>query len=131
MNGAATMLTLKLRPDTPQHYENITFDGITLKGTGRLINLAPWTQFFDLQGQPPPSRKVNGLTLKNIRGEYGTFGVVRGNPGDALRDFTFENVDVKLTNGAANLAVLENLKTRNFLINGQPYVPAPPAPKVP
>lgn len=54
--------------------------------------------------------------------------VVRGNPGDVLRDFTFENVDVKLNNGAANLAVMENLKTKNFLINGQPYAPAPAAP---
>ncbi len=71
---------------------------------------------------------MNGITLKNIRGDYGTFGVVRGNPGDVLRDFTFENVDVKLTNGAANLAVLENLTTRNFLINGHPCAPAPATP---
>ena len=74
MSGRATLLTLKLRPDTPQHYEHITLDGITLKGSGRLLNVAPWTQFFDLQGQPPPARTVNDIVLKNIHGEYGAFG---------------------------------------------------------
>lgn len=117
--------------DSSQHYENITFDGITLKGTGRLINVAPWTQFFDLQGQPPPSREVNGITLKNVHGDYGSFGTVRGNAGDVLRDFTFENVDVKLTTGTANLNVVTNLATRNFLINGQPYTPPPATPPAP
>ena len=32
MSGRATLLTLKLRPDTPQHYEHITMDGIKLAG---------------------------------------------------------------------------------------------------
>jgi parallel beta-helix repeat protein len=125
MSGRATMLTLKLRPDTPQHYEDITLDGITLKGTGRLVNMAPWTQFFDLQGQPPPSREVNGVVLKNIHGEYGSFGPLRGNPGDVLRDFTLENIDVKLKDPAVHLDALEKLTVKNVTINGAPYVPAP------
>ncbi len=127
MSGRATLLTLKLRPDTPQHYENIVLDGIMLKGTGRLINCAPWTQFFDLQGQPPPSRKVNGIVLKNVHGTYGAFGTLKGNPGDDLRDFTFENIDVKLdpANGRDRLVLgaIENFTTMNVTINGQPYTP--------
>jgi alpha-L-rhamnosidase len=125
MSGRATLLTIKLRPDTPQHYENIVLDGITLKGTGRLINCAPWTQFFDLQGQPPPSRKVNGIVLKNVHGTYGAFGTLKGNPGDDLRDFTFENIDVKLdpANGRDRLVLgkIENFTAKNVTINGQPY----------
>ena len=131
MSGRATLLTLKLRPDTPQHYENITMDGITLAGGGRLINCAPWTQFFDLQGQPPPSRQVNNVTLRNIHGEYGSFGTLRGNPGDILRDITLENIDVKFTGPQANtdkltLGTTENLQLKNIVVNGKPY--APPAP---
>ncbi len=123
MSGRATLLTLKLRPDTPQHYENITLDGITLKGTGRLINCAPWTQFFDLQGQPPPSRRVNGIVLKNIHGEYGSFGSLRGNPGDVLTDFTLENIDVKLRDEPLRLGPVENFSVKNVAINGKPFTP--------
>src|SRR6185436_15184490 len=97
MTGRATVLTLKLRPDTPQHYEHITLDGITLAGGGRIINCAPWTQFFDLKGHPAPVRRVNNITLRNLRGEYGAFGTLRGNPGDTLRNITLENIDVKLS----------------------------------
>jgi alpha-L-rhamnosidase len=130
MSGGATLLTLKLRPDTPQHYEDITLEEITLKGTGRLLNVAPWTQFFDLQGQPPPSRRVNRITLRNLRGTYGAFGTLRGNPGDVLADFTLENVDVTLdtANGRdrLNLGRVENLAARDVRINGQPWTPSSP-----
>ena len=132
MSGRATVLTLKLRPDTPQHYENITLDGIKLAGGGRLINVAPWTQFFDLKGQPPPSRTVNNITLRNISGEYGSFGTLRGNPGDVLRDITLENVNIKLGNDRFAPGPTENCVVKNVVVNGKPYVlpaavPATPA----
>ena len=121
MSGRATVLTLKLRPDTPQHYENIVLDGIKLTGSGRLLNVAPWTQFFDLQGRPPPSRTVNNVTLRNISGSYRALGVLRGNPGDVLRDITLENIDLKLTEEKFELGQVENLVLKNVVINGRPF----------
>ena len=127
MSGSATLLTLKLRPDTPQHYEHITMDGIKLAGTGRLINCAPWTQFFDLKGQPPPSRMVNDVTIRNVSGTYGAFGQLRGNPGDVIRDITLENIDVKLNGPRGgdrlNLGKVDNLVVKNVVVNGQPFQP--------
>ena len=123
MSGRATLLTLKLRPDTPQHYEHITLDGITLKGSGRLLNVAPWTQFFDLQGQPSPARTVNDIVLKNIHGEYGAFGSLRGNQGDVLRDITLENINLTLRDEALRLGPVENFSAKNVVLNGKPYVP--------
>ncbi len=133
MSGSATLLTLKLRPDTPQHYENITMDGITLKGAGRLLNVAPWTQFFDLKGQPAPKRTVNNVTLRNVRGAYRSLGTLRGNPGDTLRDITLENIDVKLADEKFALGPTENLVVKNVNVNGKPWVlpavlAAPPPP---
>lgn len=128
MTGRATMLTLKLRPDTPQLYENITMDGITLAGEGRVLNVAPWTQFFDLQGHPPPTRAVRNITLRNIRGTYGAFGTLRGNPGDVLQDIVLENVDVKLGNARLDLGAASALVTKNVMVNGEPYTPPAPAP---
>ena len=121
MSGRATLLTLKLRPDTPQHYENITLDGIRLAGGGRLLNVAPWTQFFDLQGQLAPARTVNNITLRNIRGEYRSLGTLQGNPGDTLRDITLENVDVRLADESFALGPVANLALRNVVVNGRPF----------
>jgi len=129
MSGRATVLTLKLRPDTPQHYEHITLDGIRLAGGGRLLNVAPWMQFFDLQGQPPPSRQVNNITLRNISGSYRALGVLDGNPGDILRDITLENIDVKLADENFRTGAVENLVMKNVTVNGRPFAVAPPAPK--
>jgi len=131
MTGHATMLTLKLRPDTPQHYENITMENIRLAGSGRLLKVAPWMQFFDLKGQPPPSRRVNNITLRNITGSYRMLGTLSGSAGDVLRDITLENVDVQLTENRFRLGPVENLQLRNVTVNGQPFVlPAvtPPPP---
>lgn len=129
ISGRATLLTLKLRPDTPQHYEHIVMDGITLtggEGGGRILNVAPWTQFFDLKGQPPPKRIVNNVTLRNVRGEFRTLGTLRGNPGDTLRDLTLENIELKLADEKFALGPTDNLVVRNVRVNGRPFVPPPP-----
>ena len=135
ISGRATMLTLKLRPDTPQHYEHITFDGITLTGGGgggRVVNVAPWTQFFDLKGQPSPARTVNDVTLRNVRGECRSLGTLRGNPGDVLRDITLENIDLKLTDEKFAVGPTDNLVVKNVTVNGRPFVvPAPLAAPAP
>lgn len=122
LTGNATMLTLKLRPDTPQHYEHITLENITLKGRGRLINVAPWRQFFNLEGQPPPTQEVNDITLRNIHGTYGAFGVLRANPGDVLKNFTFENIDVRLRYPMFRPAHVQHFVIRHVIVNGKPLV---------
>lgn len=123
MSGHATVLTLKLRPDTPQHYENITIDGIRLAGGGRLLNVAPWLQFFDLKGQPPPSRQVNNITLRNITGSYHTLGILSGNAGDVLRDITLEHIDVQLADETFRLGPVENLVLKNVKVNQRTFTP--------
>jgi polygalacturonase len=121
MSGSATVLTLKLRPDTPQHYENILVDGIKLTGTGRLLNVAPWRQFFDLQGQPPPARQVNNVTIRNVSGSYREIGILRASPGDTVSDFTLENIDVKLTDERFSPVDVKNFAVKNMTVNGKPY----------
>jgi polygalacturonase len=121
ISGNATLLTLKLRPDTPQHYEHITMDGITLKGGGRILNVAPWTQFFDLKGQPPPSRTVNDVVIRNVTGEFRTLGTLRGNPGDKLSGITLENFNVTLADEKFALGQVDNLALKNVVVNGKAF----------
>jgi len=79
--GRTNLLTLKLRPDTPQHHSDIVIDGIKLSGTGRILQVAPWTQFFDLKGHPAPTRTVENITIRNVSGDYRTLAFVAGQPG--------------------------------------------------
>ena len=80
------------------------FRNITLNGTGPLINVSPWTQYEDLQGQPRPMHTVRNITLRDIKGTYGSFGQIRPNPGDVIEDITLENIDVTLTNPVPKFA---------------------------
>lgn len=121
ITGDATMLTLKLRPDTPQHYENILIDGIELGSQGRMLNVAPWKQFFDLKGYPSPQRTVNNITIRNVTGACSTLGTLRGNEGDVLRDITLENVALKLSNTRLETDGVKNFVVKNVVFNGQPF----------
>lgn len=119
ITGDATVLTLKLRPDTPQHYENILIEDITLAGSGRVLNVAPWTQFFDLKGHTPPKREVNHITLRNIRGTFHNLGTLGGNPGDTLRDITLSNIDLKLADDSFAPEKVTRLVMDNVRLNGR------------
>ena len=133
ITGNAKMLNLKLRPDTPQLYSNITVDGVKLSGTGSIITVAPWLQFFDLKGLPPPTRHAEHITIRNLTGSFGSFGSVQGNRpnpqrgtlGDTLSDFTFENINVTLRNPTLSRGEVDNFTFKNVVVNGQP-VDAPP-----
>jgi polygalacturonase len=119
VSGRNKILMLKLRPDTPQHYEKILIDGVKLSGEGRMLRVAPWRQFFDLKGHPPPSRRVNDITIRNVSGEFQHFGEVAGNPGDTIRNFVFENIDVKLTDPVLQGNSVELVTFKNVTINGK------------
>lgn len=122
ITGDATVLTLKLRPDTPQHYENILIENITLEGgAGRVLNVAPWTQFFDLKGHAPPVRTVNDVVLRNITGSFHNFGTLGGNPGDTLRNITLENINLRLVDPNFQPKDVRDFIAKNVVFNGKPY----------
>jgi alpha-L-rhamnosidase len=118
------VLRLKLRTDTPQEYSNMRFNNITLEGNGALISVAPWTQYFDLQGHPQPTRKAHDIVMTNITGTTGVFGSIRPAQGDVLQNFTFENIDIKARTGP-NFQGVSNVTFKNVKINGEEYKGAP------
>jgi alpha-L-rhamnosidase len=70
VTGANNVLSLKLRPDTPQRYEDILIEDVDLRVSdgGRLLKVQPWSQFFDLAGQAPSHSQVKNVTVRNVRG---------------------------------------------------------------
>ena len=131
ISGRATLLTLKLRPDTPQHYENILIENIKVSGGGgRIMNVAPWSQFFDLKGQPPPMSTVNGVTIRNVSGQFRTLGALGGHEKSTISNITLENIDLTLADDRLALGKVENLVLKNVKVNGKDIVlPAAAAPK--
>src|SRR5829696_6199685 len=121
--GPINLVRLKLRPDTPQLYEDIHYRDITLDSTaGTILQVRPWSQFFDLKGQPPPKSVVRNVTLSNVKGAYGSFGEIQGNPGQTeISDVTLENVDVRLKNEELRAVDVKNLKVRKVTVNGKPF----------
>jgi alpha-L-rhamnosidase len=116
------VLKLKLRPDTEQHYENITARNITVDNpAAQLISIQGWTQFFDLQGKPAPNQLATNVTLENITGTLHDFGIVDGPKKSTVANLTFKNINIKLTNPAVTVRNVKGLKFRNVRINGVAY----------
>jgi len=119
------VLRLKLRTDTPQVYEDIHYNNITLDGLGTLINVSPWTQYETIPpGTARPTHTVRNISLANIHGTFGTFGTIRPNAGDTIEKLTLENIDLKFTaNATPGLQSVKDLTIKNVKINGADYVP--------
>jgi alpha-L-rhamnosidase len=116
------VLKLKLRPDTEQHYENITARNITVDNpAAQLVSIQPWTQFFDLQGKPAPDQVATNVTLENITGTLRGFGVVNGPAKSTVANLTFKNINVTLKNPAVTVRNVKDLKFDNVKINGAFY----------
>jgi len=120
------VLKLKLRPDTPQVYEDITARNITVDNpAARLVSIEGWNQFIDLHGQPAPSQTVDHVTLANITGTLNSFGRISGPPKSTVQNVTLENIDIKLSQPAVVIKQVKNLKLDNVKINGVPYTGEP------
>lgn len=115
------LVRLKLRPDTPQRYEDIHFRNITLDFPGELIAIRPWTQYFDLKGEPPPAQLVRNVTITNVTGKAGSFGLINGPEKSVVRDITMKDIDLQLNNPRVTIRKVEGLKVENVKFNGKPY----------
>lgn len=118
----ANVAVLKLRADTPQHYEDIHFRGITLDAdSGSIIAVRPWTQYFDLKGAPPPKSIVRNISLVDIKGRFGTFGKIAPNPGQTeIGDILIKDVAVTLDKPVLDVSGADRLRLENVVVNGKP-----------
>ncbi|MBC2608068.1 glycoside hydrolase family 28 protein [Pelagicoccus albus] len=119
VTGWNKLVRLKLRPDTPQTYENLLFENIKFEGGGGIFDVKPWTQFFDLKGEEPPHSMVRNVTVRNVTGWTGKWGELMGNPLDTVKNITVENLDMKIENEAITLGPVDGLKFRNVVVNGK------------
>jgi alpha-L-rhamnosidase len=128
VHGRVPVVRLKLRPDTPQLYEDLHYRNITLAGSedgpmGPIFEIRPWKQYFDLKGQPPPKSTVRNVTVDGFKGSFGSFGAIQGNPGQTtLSGFTLKNIDVQLRDPNLTVGSGIGVIVENVSINNKPFV---------
>jgi alpha-L-rhamnosidase len=116
------VLTIKLRPDTEQHYTNITVRNVTVDNpAAHLVSIKSWMQYFDLQGKPAPSQWVTGVTMSGITGNLKNFGQIDGPAKSTVRNITFKDIEVTLKNPVVIAKNVKGLKFENVRINGAVY----------
>ncbi len=119
VNRASRVLWLKMRPDTPQHYEYVTVENIS-GSTGSFLVVRPWTQFFQKEERADmPLSQCNNIVIRNINMDCNNFFDVGVSKDYALKDFTFSNVTVTDKKEAFSKSLIENTKIDNLRINGK------------
>ncbi len=118
MTGANRVLWLKMRPDTPQHYEYVSMENVTGDCTSFLV-VRPWTQFFKPEKRDDmPLSQCNNISFKNVKADCKNFFDVGKSDKYRLTDFSFENCDIKDEKKAFNTSLIENCTAKNLVING-------------
>ena len=119
VSKANRVLWLKMRPDTPQHYEFVRVEDMTGDCTSFLV-VRPWTQFFKPeQRDDMPLSQCNDIIISNIRMDCRNFFDVGTSDKYRMVDFTFENINVKDEKCAFDAKLIENCAVRNVVINGE------------
>lgn len=92
--NADRVLWLKMRPDTPQHYEYITVENIT-GHCGRFLFVHPWTQFYKPEKRDDmPLSQCNHIVMRNIQVETPVMLDVEPSDKYKLTDFWLEGQQV-------------------------------------
>ena len=118
VHSGYNFMWLKMRPDTPQHYEYITAENIEGK-ISNFININPWTQFFDLKGREDiPLSIADHIVMKNCKCECNTyFNVTKDEKQYLLSDFVFENLDIKTKKDGFKEDAIKNVTVKNVVVD--------------
>ena len=109
---ADRVLWLKMRPDTPQHYEYVTVENVSGQ-CGSFLVIRPWTQFYKMGNRPDmPLSQCNNVTIRNVNVNCKTFFDVGTSDKYRLKDFVFENLNYPDSAGGIDKSMIENCEVR-------------------
>ena len=118
VNNVNRVLWLKMRPDTPQHYEKIRIQNISGTCSSFLV-VRPWTQFFQAGDRPDmPLSQCNDITIQNIDVQTQDFFDVGKSDKYRLLDFTFRDCKVQDKKQSFDPTLIEGCKVSKLIING-------------
>ena len=112
VENASRVLWLKMRPDTPQHYEQLRVERIT-GSCGSFLFIRPWTQFFQAEERKDmPLSQCNDITIKDIQMRCRRFLDIGTSEKYRLHHFTFEDIDVEDEHGTFQPEAIEGVEAR-------------------
>ncbi len=114
VDRAANLLWLKMRPDTPQHYEYIRMEEITGE-IDSFININPWTQFYDLKDcKEIPLSYADHVTMQNCNCTCrASFNVKPASDQYHLSDFVFKNLEIHTQENDFAPEIIDNAAATN------------------
>ncbi len=117
VKDAMNLLWLKMRPDTPQHYEYISVEDVE-GNIEHFIEIHPWTQFYDLKDRKDiPLSYANNITMRNCNCTCGMYFSVELDENQyILSDFVFENLNIKAKNNGFTEDMIKNMIVNNVNI---------------
>lgn len=118
LDGAKRLLQLKMRPDTPQLYENILIQDVT-GNVGSMLFIKPWTQFFDLKGEKSIKMSyAKNVKFQNIKLDCEIVFDIQKSDQYGLSDFSFENMNLKESKKSVlSEQLISNYKVKNVKVN--------------
>ena len=118
-DNANRVLWLKMRPDTPQHYEYVTVDNVS-GNVGSFIVVRPWSQFFNPQKRDDmPLSECNNITIRNVKANCHNFFDIGTSDKYHLLSFSFVNVNVTDEANEFSKSLIDNTFVKNVVINGK------------
>lgn len=114
------LLWLKMRPDTPQHYEYITVEEIEGK-IQDFININPWTQFYDLKDRKDiPLSYADHIVIRNCNCDCDHYFNVKADKEQyVLTDFTFENLNIRAKVNGFSEDMIQNVSVHNVNVKAE------------
>ena len=101
-DNADRVLWLKMRPDTPQHYEYVLVENIT-GHCDRFLFIHPWTQFFKPGDRKDmPLSRCNNVTLRNIKVDTKTMLDVKTSEKYELIDFALDGQPIDFSKAGSS-----------------------------
>lgn len=110
--NADRVLWLKMRPDTPQHYEYVTVENVSGQ-CGSFLVIRPWTQFYKMENRlDMPLSQCNNVTIRNVNVNCKTFFDVGTSDKYRLKNFVFENLNYPDSAGGIDQSMIENCEVK-------------------
>lgn len=117
IKDSLSFLSLKMRPDTPQHYEYISIE--QAKGTMQnFININPWTQFYDLKDREDiPLSYANHITIRDCICECDTYLNITPNEEQyQLSEFTLKRLQITTKKIGASYDVIKKAEVKDVIV---------------
>ena len=124
VDHACNLLWLKMRPDTPQHYEYITMQQVDAV-VDSFVNINPWTQFYDLEDRKDiPLSYADHITVEDCRCDCREYFNVKPEPIQyRLSDFTFRDLKIRTAENSFDPAAVEGMICENCTISALDTAP--------